>query len=815
MQSAICNTEREYEYDAFISYSRRNEVFAARLHKDLERFRPPKSSSVPHRNLRVFRDRTDFTAGEYSQRLTNALKNSAKLIVICSPDARKSQYVNEEVRLFAQLRHAEDIIPVLYSGLPNNETNADDKELNAFPDALMEMVRMPLAISYLAYDSYRGKVDGVHYFDAWYSLLATLFDTSRTNIEQRDRLRKARTRRLAAGLAGAVVASLSVLLAIALISRNDAERARDSAKKAEAEAIRQKNIAQKNERESIKQTNIAIAQKNSVVRTLVRSLLSQSESRRLIDDQIGALILALRAYQEYLKAPKAYQTSRARMEVGITIALAIQKSINPFGLKEVNQAPRQRLEWNGASVAFNARHRLFAVANAGNGNIDLYSSTGVFKRSLSCPRCTLIDTAMDEIIGASQDTVYRINLISGTPFRLLTGATAISSVSVAPKGDLIYLADQYLGFISLRRTSKGHYSKQVFASRLPLVVAASPDGAIWASADFDGTIYVRSKSGKLIASIPTEAEVISSISISGDNRLIAVGSLGGSVYMITPEVQEGIGERDSFLSTRKAEYRVTEVTGHRHGVRAVRIGPSGTTSPSEYNIASLDDHGTLLLRRRHQYMITDGIQGNSDNVSQEMAPRFYPSNWLAFSQDGARLAALQEMPESDDRVLRIWTTEGTGLISRPSVRTHSLSSENGRREHARVKFSKSIFSFVSIHGPKVTKRFSAGHQINSAAMDRSTGLVATSGVREVKLWNSDGNLLAVLPRFNPDNSNFDAELLFRHPNRGLAIEGRDGRVLVWSFNPTVAMVAGCLWLRPFLESKQHQLSGPSLGCTKR
>ena len=99
-------------YDAFISYSRKNEAFAAKLEQALENYRPPKGLEVPQRHLNIIRDKHDFKAGDYHENLEDSLMASAKLIIICSPEARKSQFVNEEIRQFGKLKGSEHIIPV-------------------------------------------------------------------------------------------------------------------------------------------------------------------------------------------------------------------------------------------------------------------------------------------------------------------------------------------------------------------------------------------------------------------------------------------------------------------------------------------------------------------------------------------------------------------------------------------------------------------------------------------------------------------------------------------------------------------------------
>jgi hypothetical protein len=94
---------------AFISYSRKDIEFARKLEKALEDYKPPKDLNVPQRNLVIFRDESDFTGVQYEESIEKHLKTSKKMIVICSPDARKSKYVDDEIRRFAEARGAENI----------------------------------------------------------------------------------------------------------------------------------------------------------------------------------------------------------------------------------------------------------------------------------------------------------------------------------------------------------------------------------------------------------------------------------------------------------------------------------------------------------------------------------------------------------------------------------------------------------------------------------------------------------------------------------------------------------------------------------
>jgi hypothetical protein len=108
-------------FDAFISYSRADQLFANRLKTALESYKAPKGLGLPERHLKIFRDQSDFTGVDYFTSIGKHLAESRSLILVCSPNARRSQYVDDEIRRFVQSRADGRVIPVLCAGIPNNE----------------------------------------------------------------------------------------------------------------------------------------------------------------------------------------------------------------------------------------------------------------------------------------------------------------------------------------------------------------------------------------------------------------------------------------------------------------------------------------------------------------------------------------------------------------------------------------------------------------------------------------------------------------------------------------------------------------------
>lgn len=128
---------KEYEYYAFISYSRADEKWAKWVQHKLETYRFPiairrEHKALPKKIFPVFRDKTDLSSGELRAQLEKQLDDSEYLIVICSPNSAASPWVNDEVAYFQKSGRNENIIPLIIDGEPH----AQDKSRECFCPAL-------------------------------------------------------------------------------------------------------------------------------------------------------------------------------------------------------------------------------------------------------------------------------------------------------------------------------------------------------------------------------------------------------------------------------------------------------------------------------------------------------------------------------------------------------------------------------------------------------------------------------------------------------------------------------------------------------
>jgi WD40 repeat protein len=210
-------------HDVFISYSRKDTPFAAALERALKRYRPPKDLPVPRRRLDVFRDEEDFTGTEYHTAVERHISGSHKLILVCSPNAYRSEFVNDETRRFLRSHEPSEIIPLLFAGLPNNEAKPGEESRMAFPPALCERVEVPLAADYRGFNPTSDRVDSRRFRSAWYKLIADIYGRTRAEVEAREQRRRVRQRVVWGGTSAAVAVAVGGALTVAAMQRARAD----------------------------------------------------------------------------------------------------------------------------------------------------------------------------------------------------------------------------------------------------------------------------------------------------------------------------------------------------------------------------------------------------------------------------------------------------------------------------------------------------------------------------------------------------------------------------------------------------------------
>jgi tetratricopeptide (TPR) repeat protein len=335
----------EYKYRAFISYSHSDTRWATWLHRALESYRPPKElvgtttarGVVPKRVSPVFRDREELpSATDLGALLRAALEQSQCQIIICSPKAAKSRWVNEEILSFKRLGREDRIFCLIVGGEPYASGMPGREDEECFPPAARFKLREDGELSDvptepIAADARPGK-DGKQNakLKIIAGLLAVGFDALRRREAQR------RNRRLVAVASGAMggMVITSGLAAYALYERAAAER---QTVRAEAEARTAKEttkflvdlfkVSDPSEARGNKVTAKEMLDKGAA--RIDRELAQQPAIQATLMDTLGTAYLGLTLYDQ--ARPLLDRAVATRRSLHETDPVVLSESLNHLG----------------------------------------------------------------------------------------------------------------------------------------------------------------------------------------------------------------------------------------------------------------------------------------------------------------------------------------------------------------------------------------------------------------------------------------------------------------------------------------------------
>lgn len=195
------NEIKTFKNFAFISYSHADKKAAEELQKVLDDFHlsdalKEKYPDRPEVLREIFRDDTGLPAGSnLTEEIQKQLEQSNYLIVICSPNAAKSEWVNKEIDYFKTHRNPTHIIPFIIDGVANAK-DASDQE--CFPTALKSLEARGANISTFSFERaiievIAGALE-IDVDDLWQRHVRAEEAKKRQLKEQRDNLLRAQSR---------------------------------------------------------------------------------------------------------------------------------------------------------------------------------------------------------------------------------------------------------------------------------------------------------------------------------------------------------------------------------------------------------------------------------------------------------------------------------------------------------------------------------------------------------------------------------------------------------------------------------------------
>lgn len=223
------------KYRAFISYSHADSRIAKRLHRWLESYRIPVRlvgrtsplGAVPSRLHPIFRDREELpTSADLGEQIAVALRESATLVVICSPRSAASRWVNEEILAYKRLGRSSRILCLIVDGEPNATDKPGLESMECFAPALRFHTAEDGGLSTtpaepIAADMRPGQ-DGRR--DAWLKLVAGMAGVEFDELKQRELQRQLR-RAIAMSVASLLLLlTMAGLTVAAVLSRREAIR---------------------------------------------------------------------------------------------------------------------------------------------------------------------------------------------------------------------------------------------------------------------------------------------------------------------------------------------------------------------------------------------------------------------------------------------------------------------------------------------------------------------------------------------------------------------------------------------------------------
>ena len=228
-------------YAAFLSYSHADEKTATWVHRRLEQFKVPPEligkdrgeGVIPRRLRPVFRDRQELAAArDLGSEVDDALAGSRVLIVLCSPTAAASRWVNSEIERFHRVRPAGQVIAAIVTGEPYAADLPGRAAEECFPPALkVQYDERGLATTRraepIAADLREGK-DGQRI--GFLKIVAGMLGVGLDELVKRDAAR--RHRRMAI-ITSASIVGMALTSGLALFAFEKRDEARDQRREAE------------------------------------------------------------------------------------------------------------------------------------------------------------------------------------------------------------------------------------------------------------------------------------------------------------------------------------------------------------------------------------------------------------------------------------------------------------------------------------------------------------------------------------------------------------------------------------------------------
>ncbi len=777
-------------YDAFLSYSHAGDSeLAASLQSALQRFARPWYRTYA---LRVFRDKTGLAANPALwNSIVSALKNSEYLLLLASPHAAASPWVNQEVDWFVRNREPDKVLIVITGGQLAWSAAAGDFDWDhttALPPSLRGAFRLePLYVD-LSWAHEAQFLQDARYRDAILDLAAPLHGRAKDDLDSEDLRQHRRTLEMA----WSAVVLLSILAVALSIAALYALRQRDVARRQTAVATEQTAVAKEQKGRAEEQARIADEQRQLAETRRTTALSRQLAAQAGGDTATGLDAAMLEAVEAYRTAP-TFEARKALLTV-----LLYSPHLRRF-------LRGQRHTWRSGSLSRDGRtmaaidedSRRVYLETAGAQSLE---PAGVLDAS---PKVASVALSGDGTLVATGEPGKVV--VRNTRTRTIEGSLNDGLGSGAP-AVVAFSADRALvagyesapGVLIWDRGSGRLRVPALRPKRSENAMAFSPDGSVLATGARDGSIVLwATDTGKPIgAPLTGHRAQIFGLAFSPDGRILASGSEDRTVILWDVKTGTAIGR---------------PLTGH--GTWPVGYSSWGLS------VAFSPDGGTLASAAKDGTVILWDVAGRRA-AGAPLRGHSAPPMAIAFSADGSSLISLG----SDNVALR-WATDPVSALAKSMGNQSEGYSMVAFRPDGKALASPTAENAILLADPATGRplgaplegqqnltlalAFGAGGQtLRSAAKDRlvdwdlkrgtnkSTALAGTDEAVSQAAFSPDGNTMAWsdgyslllrigsgpaahLPVARASPSHMVYGLAFSPDGHTLASGGFDGTLALW------------------------------------